>query len=50
MTSSNFILKVTDAKLLDIQKALKTAGINVRSIIEIYKEEVKEEKNLQEKN
>ncbi len=49
MTNSNFILKVTDAKLIDIQKALKTAGINVRSIIEIFKEEVREEKNLQEK-
>lgn len=49
MIKSNFILKVTDAKLIDIQKALKTAGINVRSIIEIFKEEVKEEENLQEK-
>lgn len=49
MTNSNFILKVTDAKLVDIQKALKTAGINVRSIIEIYKEEVKAEKSLEDK-
>jgi hypothetical protein len=39
MTNSNFILKVTDAKLIDIQKALKAAGIKVRSIIEVFKEE-----------
>jgi hypothetical protein len=38
LTNSNFILKVTDAKLMDIQKALQTAGIKVRSIIEIFKE------------
>jgi hypothetical protein len=36
---SNFILKVQDAKLADIQKALKEANINVVSILEIYKEE-----------
>ncbi len=40
MTNSNFILKVTDAKLTDIQKALEQAGIKVRSIVEIFKEEV----------
>lgn len=33
----NFILKVTDAKAADIQKALKDAGVNVRSIQEVYK-------------
>lgn len=43
MTNSNFILKVTDAKLPDIQKALQQAGINLRSIIEVYKEEKGEE-------
>jgi signal recognition particle subunit SEC65 len=37
--NSNFILKVTDAKLSDIQKALQAAGIKVRSIIEVFKEE-----------
>jgi len=37
--NSNFVLKVTDAKLPDIQKALQAAGIKVRSIIEIFKEE-----------
>jgi hypothetical protein len=40
---SNFMVKVEDAKLPDVQKALQQAGIKVRSIIEIYKEEVKKE-------
>lgn len=35
----NYILKVKDAKLVDVQKALEAAGIKVRSIIEIHKEE-----------
>jgi hypothetical protein len=34
----NYILKVEDAKLTDIQKALTQAGIKVRSIIEVFKE------------
>jgi hypothetical protein len=43
---ANFMVKVEDAKLPDIQKALKAAGIKVRSIIEVYKEgDKKEEKN-----
>jgi hypothetical protein len=46
MTNSNFIVKVTDAKLADIQKALQAAGIKVRSIIEVFKEE---EKSLEDK-
>ena len=37
--NSNFMLKVEDAKLPDIQKALQQAGIKVRSIIEVFKEE-----------
>lgn len=41
MTNSNFIVKVTDAKLADLQKALQVSGIKVRSIIEVFKEEVK---------
>ncbi len=36
---ANFVLKVQDAKAVDIQKALKAAGINVVSIIEVHKEE-----------
>lgn len=41
--NSNFILKVEDAKLPDVQKALQQAGIKVRSIIETYKEETQKE-------
>ncbi len=43
MTNNNFILKTTDAKLPDISKALQNAGIKVKSIIEVYKEEDKTE-------
>lgn len=39
----NYIVKVEDAKLTDLQKALQAAGIKVRSIQEVYKEEKKEE-------
>ncbi|OGW57510.1 MAG: hypothetical protein A2Z09_02300 [Nitrospirae bacterium RBG_16_43_8] len=39
--NSNFMLKVVDAKLPDIQKALQQAGVTVRSIIEVFKEEGK---------
>lgn len=42
MTNSNFIVKVTDAKVIDIQKALQSAGITVRSVIEVFKENVSE--------
>ncbi|MCX8070051.1 MAG: hypothetical protein N2738_06065 [Thermodesulfovibrionales bacterium] len=35
----NLMVKVVDAKPVDIQKALENAGIKVRSIIEVYKEE-----------
>ncbi len=38
-TKTNFILKVSDAKLADIQKALKDANIAVVSILEVHKEE-----------
>ena len=41
MANVNFMLKVQDAKSVDIQKALQQAGIRVRSIIEVYKEEEK---------
>jgi hypothetical protein len=40
----NYILKVEDAKLVDIQKALQAAGIKVRSIQEVYKDKAVEEK------
>jgi hypothetical protein len=38
-------VKVEDAKLPDVQKALQQAGIKVRSIIEVFKEEVKKEES-----
>lgn len=43
--NNNFIVKVTDAKLPDVQKALEQAGIKVRSIVEIFKEEAPSEKS-----
>jgi hypothetical protein len=48
MVNSNFIVKVTDAKLMDIQKALQAAGIKVRSIIEVFKEEEKSQEEKKE--
>lgn len=41
MTNINYVLKVKDAKAADIQKALQQAGIQVRSITEVHKEEEK---------
>ena len=41
MVNINYVLKVKDAKLADIQKALQQAGIQVRSIQEVHKEEEK---------
>jgi len=41
--NSNFMVKVEDAKLPDVQKALQQAGIKLRSIIEVFKEEIKKE-------
>jgi hypothetical protein len=41
--NSNFIVKVTDAKLPDVQKALEQAGIKVRSVVEVFKEEIPSE-------
>lgn len=35
----NYLVKVKDAKLADVQKALQQAGIQVTSIIEVFKEE-----------
>jgi hypothetical protein len=42
-TNNNYIVKVTDAKLPDVQKALELAGIKVRSIIEVFKEDAPSE-------
>lgn len=41
--NSNFMVKVEDAKLPDVQKALQQAGVKVRSIIEVFKEETAKE-------
>ena len=35
---ANYMLKVEDARAVDIQKALQAAGIKVRSIQELHKE------------
>lgn len=43
----NYVLKVYDAKLVDVKKALETANIKVHSIIEAHREEV--EKIAEEK-
>ena len=40
----NYILKVKDAKAVDIQKALKAAEITVTSITEIHKDKNEEAK------
>jgi ribosomal protein S11 len=39
---SNYMVKVQDAKAVDVQKALQAAGIKVTSIIEVYKEKADE--------
>ena len=38
-TNSNFLVKVSDAKMPEVKKALEAAGITVRSIIAIHKED-----------
>jgi hypothetical protein len=44
--NANFMVKVEDARLPDVQKALKAAGIKIRSIVEIYKEGSVEKKKV----
>lgn len=39
----NYILKVEEAKLAQIKKALEQAGIKVVSIVEVHKEKGKDE-------
>jgi hypothetical protein len=38
----NFVVKVEDAKAVDIQKALEAAGIKVRSVLEVHKDKAQE--------
>jgi hypothetical protein len=40
----NYVLKVEDAKPVAVQKALKEAGITVRSIQQVHKEGEEQEK------
>jgi hypothetical protein len=42
-TKHSFMVKVIDARLSDLRKVLKDAGVNVVSIAEIHKEDVTEE-------
>ena len=42
-TKRNFMLKVVDAKMGDIRKTLKEAGVDVVSIVEVYKEDLPEQ-------
>ena len=42
-TQRNFMLKVIDARMGDIRKVLKDAGVNVVSIVEVYKEDIPEQ-------
>ncbi|MCK4911083.1 MAG: hypothetical protein KAR83_05555 [Thermodesulfovibrionales bacterium] len=44
----NYMLKVEDAKAADVQKALKEAGISVRSIQKIHEEDTGAEAEAQE--
>lgn len=43
MTNANFLVKVTDATMPQVRKALQGAGIEVRSIILVHKEEIESE-------
>ncbi len=52
MATINYIVKVEDAKMSQIKKALETANIKVISIIDIYKsgeEAAKKETTAEEK-
>jgi nitrogen regulatory protein PII len=40
MIQINYIVKVKNAKLGELKKALTQAGIEVMSIVEVYKEEI----------
>ena len=44
----NYMLKVEDAKAADVQKALKEAGISVRSIQKLHEEDTESGAEAQE--
>lgn len=41
--NANYIVKVEDAKAVDVQKALEQAGIKVRSVLEVHKDKAEQE-------
>jgi len=43
MKHQSFMLKVTDAKKAEIRKVLKDAGIEVRSLTEVFSEDIEGE-------
>ena len=45
---SNFLVKVTDASMPDVRKALQGAGIEVRSILLVHKEEMEDSAGSEE--
>ncbi len=47
-TNTNFLVKVEDAKMPAVKKALEEAGITVRSIIALHKEETGEGEEKEE--
>ncbi len=47
-TLANYMVKVTDAKMPAVKKALEAAGIEVRSIIQVHKEEVGSDEDTSE--
>ncbi len=48
MTHANFLVKVTDATMPQVRKALQGAGIEVRSIILVHKEKIENEEAPEE--
>ncbi len=47
-THNNFLVKVSDATMPQVRKALQEAGIEVRSILSMHKEEIEEAGDAQE--
>lgn len=47
MPTINYIIKVEDAKMAQIKKALETANIKVISIIDVYKSGEEQEKKAE---
>jgi len=45
----NFVVKTTDAKAIQVKKALSEAGITVRSVVEVYREEEPSEESNDDK-